>query len=261
MSNKNVSIQELHEVQKLSFEQIAEQLRIDAGTVRYRYKEELKRSTDPKRWYHDLSTRARNALIDEFSYRDTGITIEAVKECICAGELRRIPNVGALVAKQICDHLQVYPPYPDTLAKQQAHDPHWIDELTKPTRDSLLHEFKGDREALTKDAVREMLTSGERIYNAGEGKRKELCIFLGVSPANANSKEPISTIYVLKKLWVDELENQLERAMGYEEVGFTTNKLKAESMVKKAGTRKGTGWPITKNQEVPILKITILNAL
>lgn len=261
MSTKNISIQELHEVQKLSFEQIAEQLCIESCTARYRYKEELKRSTNPKRWYHDLSTRARNALIDEFSYRDVGVTKDAVKECILAGDLRRIPNVGALVAKEICEYLQVYPPYPDTLAKKQAHDPHWIDELTKPTRDSLLHEFKGDREALTKDAVREMLMSGERIYNAGEKKRKELCIFLGVSPSSANSKEPIVTVYVLKKLWVDELENQLERAMGYEEVGFTTNKLKAESMVRKAGKRTGTGWPIVKNQEVPILKITILNAL
>lgn len=211
-----------------------------------------------KLWYQDLSKHTQTVLLKEFGNQG-GLTKEAVMEYIRRGRLRIIPGVGSQTAKEICDSVNLYPNYPDPLSKFQPQAPSWIDELSKPVRDSLLHQFKRDRTAITKEAVKEMLIRGDYIYNVGEKKRKELRDYLGVTHDDGG-KDPITKIYVLKKLWIDESENSIDKAMGYEDVGFTTKKNRAESLVKKAGVRKGDGWPIPNGEEVPVMKFVELRS-
>jgi len=68
------------------------------------------------------------------------------------------------------------------------------------------------------------------------------------------SKDLLGEIFVIHKLWTDSMENHYSAALGYEVIGFVKTKADAEKLVADAGFRKGGGWPIGDDQQMPILK-------
>lgn len=62
----------------------------------------------------------------------------------------------------------------------------------------------------------------------------------------------MDTIYLIEKLWLDPMENEITRAMGYEVIGYETDEGLAKQAVVAMGSKVGTGWPIRNNETVPV---------
>lgn len=60
-------------------------------------------------------------------------------------------------------------------------------------------------------------------------------------------------MYLIKKLWIDSLENEYYLAHGYEVIGFVTDKEEAKRITKESGVVIGDGWPLFKGREYPKL--------
>lgn len=55
-----------------------------------------------------------------------------------------------------------------------------------------------------------------------------------------------SAIWIIERLWTDQMENDYNLALGYKPVGYVETEDKANAMIAAAGTReyKGTCWPL-----------------
>ena len=51
-------------------------------------------------------------------------------------------------------------------------------------------------------------------------------------------------IWLIRKLWIDSMENNPLAASGYKTVGFVTTELEADTIIKDGGIIEDKGWPI-----------------
>ena len=66
---------------------------------------------------------------------------------------------------------------------------------------------------------------------------------LAESAWNAN-KQDSSDIWLIQKLWIDQMENHPSKAMGYENAGVVSSELEADNIIKDGGIIEDKGWPI-----------------
>lgn len=60
--------------------------------------------------------------------------------------------------------------------------------------------------------------------------------------------------YMMEKLWIDSIENHICKAMGYSPAGAVYSEQEAKEIVERHGFSLHDGWPIRRNQDVPIYR-------
>ena len=72
-----------------------------------------------------------------------------------------------------------------------------------------------------------------------------------------------NSLWLIEKMWIDDMENRIENALGYNIVGYVMTKEEADKEITFAGTITGDGWPIAKGailnrcRAIEINKITV----
>ncbi len=67
-------------------------------------------------------------------------------------------------------------------------------------------------------------------------------------------------IFLIKKLSIDTLENDYNKAVTYNVIGYVTDAELANSIVDNGGRYEGSGWPVEAGRIIDIIKVEVVTA-